>query len=381
MRVLLVIHSIRAGGAERIATHLANAWARRGWEVTVATLESSPADFYSVDSCVYRVSLDVANGSATLFEGLVANIRRVRELRRLIKKLNPDVVLGMMTTAGVLGVLAATNHQCRVLVSERIHPAMMPISRIWAALRRITYPWADRVVMLSQEGLRWLEAHVPNAKGAVIPNPVPYPLPAGEPVLSPAEVVSAQRKLLLAVGRLDVQKGFDLLLESFVQLLPQHPSWDLVILGEGPQRVALNEQITRLGLQGRVMLPGRAGNMGDWYGRADLYVMSSRFEGFPNTLAEAMAHACPVVSYDCDTGPRDIIRHEYDGVLVKPVGDVPRLTDALDRLMSNEADRKSLAARAVEVRERFSVERVLEMWERLFQPVCKIDDVQPRHIA
>jgi glycosyltransferase involved in cell wall biosynthesis len=170
---------------------------------------------------------------------------------------------------------------------------------------------------------------------------VQYPLPVAEPVLAPESLISAERKLLLAVGRLDVQKGFDLLLESFAQLLSRYPTWDLVILGEGSQRTALADQLIRLGLQGRAKLPGLAGNIGDWYSRADLYVMSSRFEGFPNTLAEAMAHGCPPISFDCDTGPRDLIRHEYDGLLVEANGDVLALTQALDRLMGSEDQRKA----------------------------------------
>jgi glycosyltransferase involved in cell wall biosynthesis len=94
--------------------------------------------------------------------------------------------------------------------------------------------------------------------------------------------------------------------------------------------------------------------------------MSSRFEGFPNTLAEAMAHGLPAVSFDCDTGPRDIIRHEVDGLLVPP-GDLDALTEALARLMADDALRQQYAARAVEVRQRFSMERVAGMWETLFE--------------
>jgi glycosyltransferase involved in cell wall biosynthesis len=95
--------------------------------------------------------------------------------------------------------------------------------------------------------------------------------------------------------------------------------------------------------------------------------MSSRFEGFPNTLAEAMAHGCAAVSYDCDTGPRDIIRHEQDGLLVTPVGDVAALTSALDRLMGDDVERERMALRAIEVRERYSLQRILTLWDMEFE--------------
>jgi glycosyltransferase involved in cell wall biosynthesis len=221
--------------------------------------------------------------------------------------------------------------------------------------------------MQTEESLAWLKQGIPAARGVVIPNPVSYPLPVGEPVVAVADHVPAGRKLLLAVGRLDPQKQFDCLLEAFSRLMARHAGWDLAILGEGPERGRLQDAIARLGLESRVRMPGRAGNVGDWYERADLYVMSSRFEGFPNTLAEAMAHGCAAVSYDCDTGPRDIIRHEVDGLLVRPVGDVAALSEALDSLMGDEARRTAMGSRASEVRERFAPERIFALWQSIME--------------
>ena len=139
-------------------------------------------------------------------------------------------------------------------------------------------------------------------------------------------------------------------------------------MGDGPDRQTLEAQITATGLGGRVHLAGRAGNVGQWYAAADLYVMSSRFEGFPNTLVEAMAHGLPAVSFDCDTGPRDIIRHGIDGLLV-PVENEAALEMALRQLMANDALRSQLGVKAQEVRQRFSMELVAKRWEKLFQKV------------
>jgi glycosyltransferase involved in cell wall biosynthesis len=287
-------------------------------------------------------------------------------LRNVIRTSQPDAVVSLLSNVNVGAILASRSLGCRVIVSERIHPPMMSLGWLWELLRRFTYPFAFRVVMLSTEGLHWLETHIPRAKGVVIPNPVLFPLPSSAPVLPVERFILPERRLLLAVGRLDVQKGFEDLLESFGASAPRHLSWDLVILGEGPERPRLVQQVAELGLQQRVLLPGRAGNIGDWYERADLYVMSSHFEGFPNTLAEAMAYGCAAVSYDCDTGPRDIIRHEQDGLLVTPVGDLPALTRAMERLMSDDAERKRMASRAIEVRERYSMSRILELWDSVF---------------
>ena len=174
-------------------------------------------------------------------------------------------------------------------------------------------------------------------------------------------------RLLLAVGRLVEQKGFDWLLAAFCELAQKHPRWDLVILGEGPLRAELEGAARSARLEGRVFLPGRMGNLGEWYEHADLYVMSSRYEGFGNTLVEGLAHGLPAVSFDCDTGPRDIIRHEIDGLLVPPE-DVASLAAAPG---PPDGRRRTCAAsspqRAVEARERFSIERIAKKWEKLFE--------------
>jgi glycosyltransferase involved in cell wall biosynthesis len=168
------------------------------------------------------------------------------------------------------------------------------------------------------------------------------------------------------VGRLDQGKQFDRLMTSFAALSTRFPEWTLAILGDGPERVSLERLAARLGLGRRVAFPGQVGNPGDWYRRADLYAMSSRYEGFPNSLAEAMAYGCAVVSYDCDTGPRDIIRHGKDGLLVAPVGDVAALSAALDRLMGDAAARERMAAQAVQVRDRYSLKNILPLWDQVF---------------
>jgi glycosyltransferase involved in cell wall biosynthesis len=365
MKIALVLHSMGGGGAERVSAALANAWSEQGHKVSLITFSGKEIDKYVLADSIERIVLGLSGESIGTFDAIRSNIQRILSLRRAVIQLMPDVVVGMMTGAAVSSILATRGLKIPVIVSERVHPPCFPLGSFWEWLRWVTYSLADGVVMQTKDSLDWLRNSIPLARGGVIPNPVVYPLPNSEPVLLVADHAQVNRKLLLAVGRLDPQKGFDWLLEAFSRLAIRHADWDLVILGEGTERENLEGFINRLGLNGRVRMPGRCGNAGDWYERANLYVMSSRFEGFPNTLAEAMAHGCAAVSYDCDTGPRDIIRNEVDGLLVRPVGDVSALAEALDKLMGNDPLRKDMRIRAIEVRERFSPERILGLWESI----------------
>ncbi|WLW62720.1 glycosyltransferase family 4 protein [Achromobacter aegrifaciens] len=365
-RVLLFIHSLHGGGAERVAADLSAHWADMGREVMVVTQASAEGDVYTLHPKVRREVLHTAGEGGGL-RGIWSNVQRVRALRRVIKSFRPDIVLGMMTTASVLSVLACAGLSCRVIATEHTHPPSQTLSGFWQRLRRLTYPRAASVVALTRGTADWLAQHVPGSKLAVIPNPVHFPLPRAEPVLTP--VSGDSRKRLLAVGRLHADKGFDLLIQAYAQLAASHPGWDLVILGEGDERPALEAQVREAGLASRIFMPGRAGNVGDWYESADLYVLTSRFEGLSNTLLESMASGLAAVSFDCDTGPREIIREGVDGVLVRPNGDVPALCKALDAVMRNDADRARMAQAAIDVRDRFSAARVLQKWQELFDGV------------
>jgi len=173
---------------------------------------------------------------------------------------------------------------------------------------------------------------------------------------------------LIAVGRLADEKSFDKLLRAFASIAGRKSEWGLTILGEGDKRQELENLRAELGLEGRVHFPGRVSNPFIWLRRADLFVMSSRFEGLPCALCEAMGCGLPAISFDCDSGPRDIIRDGVDGLLVPP-RDVPALSRAMDRLMSDDDERARFAARAPEVMDRYNLKSIMLRWDKLFERV------------
>ena len=286
-KVLVLVSAMGPGGAERVASILVNEWAQAGHAVTLLVTSTHRDEcFYPVTAEARTVHLaDEVSGRAP---GLVRGVARLLAIRRLIRA--HDVAIAFLTNVNVAALLAAAGTRVPVFACERIHPPALPVGFAYEWLRRLTYPWAERVVLLAPQSLRWLEERIPSARGLVIPNPAGLAVPDGEPRVAPDAVLAPGRRVMLAVGRLSAQKGFDVLLASFARLSVAHAEWDLVILGEGQLRGDLLARVAALSLQGRVHLPGAVGNMAEWYRRAQVFVLSSRFEGFPNALVEAMAH-------------------------------------------------------------------------------------------
>jgi len=359
LKILLFTNNLAGGGAERAAATLANFWVRQGQEVTIVTLQRADDDFYVLDAQVRRIALNLSAGSGNVLAALLHN-----------RQVHPGVAVSLMSTPNVLLALAASGlPHLATIGSERDYPPHAPLGAIWTRLRKTMYGRLTAVVALTHECAHWIETNSSARRVVVIPNATVWPLPDQPPRIAPEAVTHPERKVLLAVGRLNRVKNFAASIDTFAQLAGRHPDWDLVMLGEGPERCALEAAVQERGLTGRVFMPGIAGNVGEWYRRADLYVMTSLSEGFPNTLAEALAHGLAAASIDCDTGPRDIIRHDIDGMLVPP-GDMRALQRALDRLMEDGGLRERFAARALDARERFSVERIASQWQALFDELA-----------
>jgi glycosyltransferase involved in cell wall biosynthesis len=369
-KILIFINSLTCGGAERVASSLAGYLAQSGCAVIVVTMHGRERDFYRLDESINRYCLDTAHNKP-FFAKILVNIGNFRRLRRILRREKPEVVLGMMTKCAVMSILSGLGLPVRVVVSERNFPGKKKIAWLLAQQRRQLYRLADALAAQTSEEAIWLKKHVAAANIDVIPNAVFWPLPEREPVVLPQDWLGSGDKMVLAAGRLSQQKGFDLLIRAFSMIGPRRSDWKLVIVGKDGDagdtgtRDHLFKLVRELGIEGRVLLPGLVGNIGDWYERANIFVLSSRYEGFPNVLLEAMACGCACIAFDCDSGPRDIIKNGENGLLV-PALDVPALARAMEKLMVDQDYRKELGSRAMDVRERFSEETVMGKWQSLF---------------
>lgn len=359
MRILFLVSSMHGGGAERVAATLASAWARRGDEVTLVSCYSGHGSCdQQLDPGVRLLWLaDRIRGPAWL-----RPVSKLLALRALARELRPDRVLSFLTNVNVTALLALLGTGLPVVVSERTDPAhgALLLERPLRWLRRLTYPWARCVVVQTQQSVPHLLEVAPRVRRiAVIPNP----LPDGLPAVRTAEP-RTERLVLAALGRFDPAKQFDRLIEVFSGLAKQFPDWDLWIWGDGPQREPYRQRVGALGLEGRIHLPGFSRQPWENLGAAHGFVLSSRVEGFPNALLEAMALGLPCVSTDCPSGPAELTRGGRDAALV-PLDDDAAMAQALRTLMQATPETRlagGLAA-AASVRARYGQTAVLEAWD------------------
>ncbi len=373
LNLALVISSLSAGGAERVISTMANYWAEKGMKITLITLSTTKSDFYDLCPEIKRIGLGVMTESINPLEAIRNNIHCLQMLRSAIKSSNPDAIVSFMDRMNVLVLLASRGLAVKVIVSERIYPALHTIGKIWNRLRRMCYPWADAVIIQSNQSIRWLESINGIKSAIVIPNPVIKSSEDRGNEVSLLNMIGqpATTKIVVAMGRLDRQKGFDLLIRAFAKAACSNSEWQLVILGEGVERNALVMLARTLGVAERVHLPGRVKRPRSVMKEADFFVLSSRYEGFPNALLEAMACGLPVISSDCLSGPGEIIRNGVDGLLV-PAEDVTALAGAMFRLISDEKERMRLAVRAPDIIARFSLEKIMGMWDEALESVLPL---------
>jgi glycosyltransferase involved in cell wall biosynthesis len=358
-RITLVISSLGSGGAERVLSTMANFWVEHGRAVTLITLAAAGEDFYPIDSRVQRVALDVLGASTGAIAAARNNLRRLQRVRSAVLKSRPDAVLSFIDRTNVLVLLALTGTGIPVVVSERIDPRVYSSGAGWDRARALVYRRAAGVVVQTAAVRGWAETLISQDRVTVIPNPLSSPPAAQEVDSTDADV---PKPYVLAVGRLVPQKGFDILLRCFANATLDLPRYKLVILGEGPERTDLTSQAVQLGIAERTHLPGTVSNVHGWMKHAELFVLSSRFEGFPNALLEAMSASLPVVSFDCPSGPSELITSGVDGMLVPPE-DEEQLTASMRELLRDASKRKELGENAQRSSQRFALTQVMAQWD------------------
>lgn len=355
---------MNTGGAERVAASLANAWVQRGDQVRLVTTHiGSDSSSYELAK---QVQFSPLGRAMSWFPPLLTPIRKLRAIRKMHQEFEPDVVVSFLTNVNVNVLMGLRGVATPVIVCERTNPMVsQSADKRLQSLRTKLYPRATRVVVQTEDTAKAFSAAEPNlGELAIIPNPIPADLQ----LIPLNQVVEKTEKCkLVAMGRLVPAKQFDQLIRAFGLLAEAHPEWTLHIYGEGPELENLQRRAELVGFKDRIFFPGRTDTPWEVLSEAQLFALTSAYEGFPNVLLEAMSLGLPCVSFDCPSGPREMSNNGRDASLV-PLNDEQALIAALEELMSDPRLRGVLGQRAaLSVRERYGMDAILELWDHVFR--------------
>ena len=358
MKILVVVPTLHGGGAERVVSLLSREWAR-SHKVTIALFDASGIAYDHGGRIVDLRSPAGMSDNPNAFIGKACNVgMRTARLARLIRRKRPDRIISFMESANIPAVIASalTGRLPRLTVSVHNNPAKFPFQYRLMAL--LLYRLPGRAVAVSEGVRRGVAStcRLPLERTSFVPNPVVVENAQGA---ARETAPPLPERYILGVGRLAPQKGFERLLRAFHRL--DRPALRLAILGEGPERADLLRLARELGLEDRLRLPGHVADVETWYRHAACFVLSSRYEGWPNVLGEALASGCPVVSFDCDYGPSEILEGGKYGLLA-PEGDAEALAEAMARVLDDAALRRDLAAKGPERARTFSPEKIAPRW-------------------
>ena len=375
MKIACIIHSLDGGGAERVLAGLASRLTARSHQVTLVTLGDGQGDRYPVDPAVNRERLDLLYSSDGWLGKARAIQHRVGTLRATLARLAPDVVLSFCDRTNVVVSLACRS-QLPLVLSERSDPSQQNLGRVWEFLRGRGYRHATHLVALTSTSADHLRRRF-SVPVTVIPSAIESPMVTSD------RSQASSRCLVIGVGRLEKEKGFDRLIEAFSTALADQPDWTLRILGEGSCRDQLESLVRTLGLNDRVTMPGWSDEVHKELAGATFFVLPSRYEGFPSALLEAMALGLPSIAVDCESGPRAVLTRDpiaegkgdngnpgavagepFPGGLLVP-NDLTSLANAIGLFASDERKREAYGEAGKEVVERFGWKPMVDAYEEL----------------
>jgi len=355
-RICFVVNNLESGGAQRVLTILANAWAERGRTVHVVSIYGTEHDFFNLSKDVKHVVLNVKGPSRSILKinGLYMTLKRVHAIRKSIREIRPDIVISFLTVTNILTIVATIRGSVRLVISERNDPALQNLGRIWGRLRTLLYKYADIVTANTPGALESLAEYVPRQKLRYVPNPVW----TGDMSIAPE---GERENILLTVSSLRYQQAHDVLLKACRTVFDSVPGWQLTIVGDGELKAELKEGAERLEISDHIEWAGKVPAY-PYYKKASIFVLATRHEGTPNSLLEAFSHKVPAIVSNASPGPLEYVKNEETGLVV-PVEDDIALGRAILRLINNQQLRHNLAEAAARILEPNKLDNAIRSWE------------------
>ena len=347
---MLVVKSLTCGGAERVVVNLAAGFSQSKLDVIVVTTDGEVPDYFTLSNDVKRLSL---LNWKKIRNPIKKNWCLMRELRETFKQQEPDYIISFVHMVNLRALLAHIGLNSKLIITEHTSPLKAPLAMQWRIIRRILYPLCDKLICVSggvADSFDWIK------KRSVIYNPIP--------TFSKSRSKKPTR-VIGAVGRLHHAKGFDILIETFAMVAKKRPDWQLEIYGDGEERAKLESLVQQHNLNRCVAIKGFVSDVTNAYQSMDIFVLSSRYEGMGLVLAEAQSLGVPCISFDCPSGPSEIIVDNVNGLLIEN-GDKEKLALSMIQLIDSPKDRKRLSSNGQASARRFQINSVIEEWLNLF---------------
>ena len=348
MKIGIIIGSLGLGGAERVTVNLSEWWTERGHSVSIYTTMKKPKNEYGISNEIRRFECFDASGKFAI----------IKKLRKILSTDQPDIVLVMDTPMCVVAVPALLGLKIPFVVSERSAPGTTAIKTATKLLSHTLMRFADGFVFQTNDAKNYYSTAI-QAKSIIIPNPL----------LSdrlPEVFLGERDKKVVAVGRLIPAKNYPLLFEAFSLFSKNHTDFRLEIYGEGVLHETLQRQIDTNYADCNITLMGASDDVLDRIKDAAIFVLSSKIEGMPNALIEAMALGIPSISTDCPSGgPKDLIVPDENGILV-PNDNASALAEAMQRLADHAELSHRLGKNAVQIRQKLDINVTGQAWLDFF---------------
>lgn len=354
MKIGFLINDLRAGGAERATVSLSNNFTEKGNQVEIVTFEGKES-FYplSEDVNISCAGFDEIEHTASV-KRLWGTVKRMFQLRKLVKSKNLDVLIGMSFSMTWYAVFATAFTRTKAIGTERNNPYKYKATRLYTILRKVFYYLCDGYIFQTEKSSKFFTEELKD-RDIIIPNAI------FNETIYELEPPESREKVISAVGRLTEQKRFDVLIDAFAKIADRFSDYNLVIFGEGELRGELEAQCKRLGLQERVFLPGTNPQAVKLVNRTSAFVLSSDMEGMPNALMEAIAMGVPCVSTRCEMGPEELIENGVNGILVD-MGDSKQIAAALFKIIIDPEFAEKLSENGRKMIKTHSIEAISKQW-------------------
>lgn len=347
-KTMFFVSSLDDGGAQRVISTLSSQMVQTGMNVEIVTYLDSPV-LYPIHSGVKITCVQKSTGKKSLLSNLIW-------IRNYFKN-NAEIVLSFLAPFNMIALVAMMGLKVPIIVADRNDPAKVPGNRIIRMGRDMLYTFADQVVVQTESNRAYFRKLT--KKTTVIYNPVDLKDYTGIALMSKKE------KMIVTAGRLMPQKNQKLLIDAFAVINEKYPEYRLVIYGEGSYRNELERYVKARELEEKIFFPGSVTDLYDKIKTAELFVLSSDYEGMPNALIEAMCLGLPVISTKV-SGSTDLINHGKNGLLTE-VGDSKGLVEAMEKMISDQDARKQMASEAVQLAKMLRPDEILKQWQDIIR--------------